>query len=123
MSILLKKTTYNFFAKFSLLIILVSGMFSFCFAHEVLAHDSDRGGETHPVVELHDTHCAGNIVLDRFVSGKNDGSQIVQKYFPITAIMPLTSIAYSSFFLESPPTGDRAKPPDTHVAPLQILRC
>lgn len=121
---LLKASYTKFIASFSLLFFGLIGVFSFCFAHETLAHTEHLAND-HTVVtsELHDSHCGAEIISTRASSYSDSTAQLFHKYFPAVAILPQELLNLHSLTAQTMTAFPRGRPPSRQQAHLQVFRC
>lgn len=111
-------------AALSLLVLGLTGVFSFCFAHEAVAHPEHADTEHIAAVsELHDNHCGSEVTVDKLAPNKDSTVQSVHNYFPVIAFLANTVTHGASVTTLSVLALPRGRPPSLQPAHLQVFRC
>ncbi len=121
----IQKKNLKVLAKISIFAFFFTGIFSFCFAHEALAHAENSQDSKIVTGEIHDDHCGSNGLLsaDKVTSNQDSPRQNFQKYFPAITVFNNPSLDFSVFLSEYPLALSRGEPPSTQAPLLQVFRC
>ena len=119
------KTKYKkIIAQLSLLVLGLTGVFSFCLTHEALAHPGHVDtNHSVAVSELHDNHCGSDVTIDKLAPSKDSTIQPLHSYVPVIAFLGTAMPDAALVGPLSPLALPRGKPPSLQPAHLQVFRC
>ncbi len=110
--------------KLSLLVLGLTGVFSFCFAHEALAHpENGTEGHVRVVSEVRDSHCGSVVPVDTQTFSNGSTVQLIHGFVPVIAFSGTTLLDGMFVASLSPAALPRGRPPSLQPAQLQVFRC